>query len=43
MRTIDEIKAAAVALPPEEQIELFHWWVETDVFRQRSLPCSDVK
>jgi hypothetical protein len=37
MRTVDEIKAAAAQLDPEEQVELFRWWVESDVFKQRQL------
>lgn len=37
MRTVDEIKAAAARLDPDEQIELFRWWMESDVFRQRQL------
>jgi hypothetical protein len=37
MRTVDEIKAAAARLEPDEQAELFRWWVETDTFKQRQL------
>lgn len=37
MRTVDEIKAAATKLDPDEQVELFQWWVQTDAFKQRQL------
>ncbi len=37
MTTVEEIKAAAVELPPEDQVELFRWWVESDTFKQRHL------
>ena len=37
MRTIDEIKAAAARLEPDEQAELFRWWVESNTFKQRQL------
>ncbi|HWF20296.1 MAG TPA: hypothetical protein VG754_13585 [Verrucomicrobiae bacterium] len=37
MRTVEEIKAAAAALDPDEQVELFRWWVQTDVFKKRQL------
>jgi len=37
MRTVDEIKAAAARLDPDEQVELFRWWVESDMFKQRQL------
>jgi hypothetical protein len=37
MRTVDEIKAAAAALDPDEQAELFRWWVGSDAFKQRQL------
>jgi hypothetical protein len=33
MRTVDEIKAAAAQLDPDEQVELFRWWVESDTFK----------
>ena len=32
MSTIDEIKAAAAGLNPDEQVELFRWWVQSDAF-----------
>jgi hypothetical protein len=35
MRTVDEIKAAAAKLGPDEQVELFRWWVESAVFKER--------
>ena len=37
MQTLDEIKAAAAGLNPDEQVELFRWWVESDTFKQRQL------
>jgi hypothetical protein len=37
MRTVDEIKAAAARLEPDEQVELFRWWVGTDTFKRRQL------
>ncbi len=37
MHTVDEIKAAAARLNPDEQVELFRWWVESDTFKQRQL------
>jgi hypothetical protein len=37
MRTIEEIKAATAALNPDEQVELFQWWVQSDAFKARQL------
>lgn len=37
MNTLEEIKAAAAALDPEEQVELFRWWTQSDTFRSRQL------
>jgi len=37
MSVVEEIKAAAAQLNPDEQVELFRWWVETDTFKQRQL------
>jgi hypothetical protein len=37
MSAVEEIKAAAAKLDPDEQAELFRWWVESDVFKQRQL------
>ena len=37
MSTIDEIKAAAAGLNPDEQVELFRWWVQSDTFKARQL------
>ena len=37
MSTLEEIKAAAAALNPEEQVELFRWWTQTDIFKARQL------
>jgi hypothetical protein len=35
--TLEEIKAAAAALKPDEQVELFRWWTQSDAFRARQL------
>jgi hypothetical protein len=37
MSKLQEIKAAAAALEPEDQFELFNWWIQTDVFKARQL------
>lgn len=37
MSTVEAIKAAAAGLSPDQQIELFQWWVESDTFKQRHL------
>ena len=37
MSAVEKIKAAAAELNPDEQIELFRWWVESDTFKQRHL------
>ncbi len=37
MSAIEKIKAAASKLNPDEQVELFRWWVESDTFKQRQL------
>ena len=37
MSTIEEIKAATAALNPEQQVELFQWWVQSDAFKARQL------
>jgi hypothetical protein len=37
MNAVDKIKAAAAKLNPDEQVELFRWWVESDTFKQRHL------
>jgi hypothetical protein len=37
MNAVEEIKAAAAKLSADEQVELFRWWVESDVFKQRHL------
>lgn len=34
---MEKIKAAAAKLNPDEQAELFRWWVESDTFKQRQL------
>lgn len=35
--TLEEIKAAAAALNPDEQMEFFRWWTQTDAFKARQL------
>jgi hypothetical protein len=37
MSTVDEIKAATAALNPDEQVELFQWWVQSETFKTRQL------
>jgi hypothetical protein len=37
MSAVEKIKAAAIELDPDEQYELFRWWVESDAFKQRQL------
>jgi len=37
MSAVEKIKAAAAKLNPDEQVELFRWWVESDTFKQRHL------
>ena len=37
MSKLEEIKAATAALNPEDQMELFNWWVQSDTFKARQL------
>jgi len=37
MGAVEKIKAAAAELNPDEQVELFRWWVASDTFKQRKL------
>ncbi|MGD0349371.1 MAG: hypothetical protein ABSB84_03530 [Verrucomicrobiota bacterium] len=37
MNAVEKIKAAAARLDPDEQVELFRWWVESNTFKQRHL------
>lgn len=37
MTAVEKIKAAAAELNPDEQAELFRWWIESDTFKQRQL------
>ena len=37
MSALEKIKAAATELGPDEQYELFRWWVESDSFKQHQL------
>jgi hypothetical protein len=37
MKALQRIKAAAAKLNPDEQVEFFRWWVESDSFKQRHL------
>jgi hypothetical protein len=37
MNAVEKIKAAAAGLDPDEQVELFRWWVESDAFKTRQL------
>ena len=34
---MEQIKAAAAKLEPDEQFELFKWWVSSDTFKGRQL------
>ena len=37
MTAVEKIKAEASKLNPEEQYDLFRWWIESDGFKQRQL------
>jgi hypothetical protein len=37
MSAVEKVKAAAARLNPDEQYELFRWWIESDEFRHRHL------
>lgn len=37
MSAVEKIKAATARLNPDEQFELFRWWIESDAFKQRQL------
>jgi hypothetical protein len=37
MSKLEEIKAATAALNPEDQMELFNWWIQTETFKTRQL------
>ena len=37
MSTLEEIKAATKRLKPDEQVELFNWWVQSETFKARQL------
>jgi hypothetical protein len=37
MNGVEKIKLAAAKLDPDEQYELFRWWIESDAFKQRQL------
>lgn len=37
MSAVEKLKAAAAKLNPDEQVELFRWWVESETFKQRHL------
>lgn len=37
MSAVDKVKAAAAKLKPDEQYELFRWWIESGAFRERQL------
>jgi hypothetical protein len=37
MSKLEEVKAATAALDPDDQVELFHWWIQTDTFKARQL------
>ena len=37
MSAIERIKAATAELDPDEQYNLFRWWIESNSFKQRQL------
>jgi len=37
MTALEKIKAETARLEPDEQVELFRWWVASDTFKQRQL------
>jgi hypothetical protein len=37
MSAVEKIKADTARINPDEQYELFRWWIESDGFRQRQL------
>jgi hypothetical protein len=37
MSAVEKIKLAAAGLDPDEQYELFRWWVESSAFKERQL------
>jgi hypothetical protein len=37
MSAVEKIKAAAAELGPDEQYELFRWWIDSDAFRHRQI------
>jgi hypothetical protein len=37
MSVLEKAKAAAAKLDPDEQVELFRWWIESDSFKTRQL------
>ncbi|MGH7976979.1 MAG: hypothetical protein ACREC8_09990 [Limisphaerales bacterium] len=37
MSAVEKIKAATAELDPDDQVELFRWWVESDTFKARQL------
>ncbi len=37
MSTLEEIKAAAARLDPDDQVELFKWWTTSATFKARQL------
>ena len=37
MSTVEKIKAEASKLNPDEQYDLFRWWIESEGFKQKQL------
>ncbi len=37
MSKLEELKAATAALNPDDQMELFNWWIQTDALKTRQL------
>jgi hypothetical protein len=37
INAVEKIKAAAAKLNPDEQVEFFRWWIQSDGFKKRQL------
>ena len=37
MTVLEKVKAAAAKLDPDEQFDLFRWWITTDAFKDRQV------
>jgi len=45
MSVLEKVKAATAKLAPEEQFDLFRWWMESNIFKTRQLAAlkKDIK